>query len=363
MADCGEAIFRYVVNPRSIRMKYHESAAQANDIMRQVMKFLSFYHLAANPINYTVAYEFIVGKNTRLVNAIKTYKRGGKAFDNFVMDNWYNELVLKQDDLQDQIVEKFDDLLDDLNEGTAESTTSIDGYVDNLNQSLVVLSGPDTNADDLAKKTAVIKQLLTATQQLKLQQQQLQASLVDSSAKTELLRNEIDNLNKQRRADELTGLFRAPVLQQHLDKWLALGTDRQVAAIAIDIDHFREFNDNYGFLVGDVVLSKVARKISHYVAQSGVPVRSGGEEFVILLPDMDLNTANEVAEQVRKGVEKMKFVSARSKRSLPSVTISIGTATYQRDEPLDSLVNRAEAALTHAKSAGRNRVSSELMFS
>jgi diguanylate cyclase len=85
----------------------------------------------------------------------------------------------------------------------------------------------------------------------------------------------------------------------------------------------------------------------------------GGEEFLILLPDIDLHTANIVAEQVRKGVEKMKFVSSRSKRALPSVTISLSTSSYRDNEQLEHFVGRADNALIHAKFTGRNRVISE----
>jgi len=344
-------------------MKYHESTAQANEIMQQVMMFLSHHGLAANPINYTVGYEFIAAKNAILCQAVKGHLDQQKALDNFVMESFYSDLILKQDDLQEQIVDKFDGLLDGMSEQSSLSKVSIEGYVDHLNQGIIALNGPSANAQDLANKDQAIKQLLGATQIMKRNQQKLQQRLIETCAATEHLRMEIDELNKQRTIDTLTGLSNSRVLQGQMDIWLQQYPQRKIAAIAIDIDHFKRFNDNYGQLVGDVVLSKVARKIRHYVEQSGLPVRTGGEEFLVLLPDIDLHTANEVAEQVRKGVEKMKFVSSRSKRSLPSVTISIGTASYRDSEQLTQFVARADNALAQAKSTGRNKVFSEMMFS
>jgi diguanylate cyclase len=332
--------------------------AQVNEVMQQAMAFLSRHGLAANPTNYTVTYEYIAGSNDALAQAMDVFGQSGKVLDNYVMENFHTEFVLKRDDLQDQIVDDIDGLLDGMSEQSSLSKVSIDSYVDNLNQGIIAL-----NSSDLEQNRLAVKRLLDATQLMKKNQQKLQEKLLVSCAQTEHLRMEVEEFNKQRTTDTLTGLQNVHVLQPQMENWLEQYPQRKIAAIAIDIDDFRRFNDSYGHLVGDVVLNKIARKISHYVAQSGLPVRVGGEEFLILLPDVDLHTANEVAEQVRKGVEKMKFVSARSKRTLPAVTISLGTASFRGYEQLGQFVARADSALLHAKSNGRNRVSSEMAFS
>lgn len=347
-------------------MKYHESVAQANEVMQQVVLFLTPFGLAVNPINYAVAYEHIVGKNKGLSQAIDGYSRRGKLLDNFVMENLYNQWLLKHDDLQSRIVEKFDDLLDGVSEHSDVVKVAIDGYVENLNQGIVAFGEVDHQAqitsEDIIGFSDVLKRLLSATQVMQKNQLQLQEKLIDSYAQTEHLRVEIDDLNKKRTLDTLTGLQNMQVLKPQMEVWLQQYPQRKIAAITVDIDHFRQFNESYGHVVGDVILTKVARKISHYVAQSGLPVRTGGEQFLMLLPDVDLHAANEVAEQVRQGVEKMKFVSSRSKRALPSVTISLGTASYRSRESVAKFVGRADSAMQHAKCNGRNRVSSETVL-
>ena len=347
-------------------MKYHESVTQADEVMQQVVLFLTPLGLAINPINYAVAYEHIVGKNKALSQAIDSHSRRGKVLDNFVMENLYNQWLLKHDDLQSRIVEKFDDLLDGVSEHSDVVKVAIDGYVENLNQGIVTFGEVDHQAqltpENIAGFSDVLKSLLSATQSMQQNQLQLQEKLNHSYAQTEHLRMEIDDLSKKRTLDTLTGLQNMQVLRPQMEIWLQQHPKRKIAAIAVDIDHFREFNESYGHVVGDVILTKVARKISHYVAQSGLPVRTGGEEFLILLPDVDLQAANEVAEQVRQGVEKMKFVSSRSKRALPSVTISIGTASYRANESMAKFIGRADSAMFHAKSNGRNRVSAETVL-
>jgi diguanylate cyclase len=98
------------------------------------------------------------------------------------------------------------------------------------------------------------------------------------------------------------------------------------------------------------------------VQESGLPVRAGGEEFLILLPDVDLRTASEIAEQIRRGVEKLRFVSSRSKKALPKVTISLGVSLYQAHENWHQFLARSAAVLGIAKKRGRNQVAAENML-
>lgn len=338
-------------------MKYHESQAQANELMQQVMAFLNHHALAANPVNYAVAYEHLSGVNSALSQVIEAREQSAKAFDNFVMENLHNDLILKQSNLQQNIVEHLDDIIDNIEEKSSHSSAAIGRYLDKLDSGIASLS-----SQDVAKSRNAISSLIAATQDMKKSQQKLQAQLLHSCSETEHLRMEIEDLQRERSIDSLTGLNNVKVLDQRMDLWLKEYPSRKIAAIAIDIDHFHKVNEAYGHLVGDVVLSKVARKITHYVSDSGLPVRVGGEEFLILLPDVDLHTANEVAEQVRKGIEKMRFVSSRSKRTLPSITVSVGTASYRDSELLDDFIARADSAMLQAKSSGRNKVVCESAF-
>ena len=173
---------------------------------------------------------------------------------------------------------------------------------------------------------------------------------------------ELETLKRNRQVDPLTGLYNRLAMQEHVDLWLTDNPKRQIAAIAVDLDHFRQFNQDYGTNIGDVILSKVAKKISAYVQESGLPVRAGGEEFLILLPDVDLRTASEIAEQIRRGVEKLRFVSSRSKKALPKVTISLGVSLYQAQENWHQFLARSSAVLGIAKKRGRNQVASENML-
>ncbi len=126
-----------------------------------------------------------------------------------------------------------------------------------------------------------------------------------------------------------------------------------------DIDHFKKFNDTFGHLTGDQVLRLVAVSIKQNVKGLDTAARFGGEEFAIILPGCDLVGATQVAEQVRKAVQARELVKRSTGENLGRVTISVGVATFRKEDTPVTIVERADAALYAAKRGGRNMVVTE----
>lgn len=126
-----------------------------------------------------------------------------------------------------------------------------------------------------------------------------------------------------------------------------------LSAIMFDIDYFKQVNDTYGHPTGDVVLKTLAQTITHCIRESDLFFRWGGEEFLIILPECDLDKASDIAEKIRETVEKM--VVTFGGKSV-SITISMGVATMADGEASNGLIARSDEALYAAKNNGRNRV-------
>ena len=123
---------------------------------------------------------------------------------------------------------------------------------------------------------------------------------------------------------------------------------RQLSLILIDLDHFKQINDTYGHLVGDSALAQTSRILRMHCRETDIPVRWGGEEFAILLPETDLAGAIVFAERLRQAIEAYQFETAGH------ITASFGVTGFNTDE--QDLLTRADAALYKAKKEGRNRV-------
>jgi diguanylate cyclase (GGDEF)-like protein len=157
--------------------------------------------------------------------------------------------------------------------------------------------------------------------------------------------------------DEKTGVFNIGswhlIARREHDR--ARRSASTFAVFMVDIDHFKQVNDTYGHLIGDAVLSAVASTIRLNVRDSDSVGRFGGEEFVVLLPDIERTDVDEVAERVRYAVTQLT-VPIRDD-TVKDLSVSVGTAVYPHSgAALDSLVDAADAALLHAKRTGRNRV-------
>jgi diguanylate cyclase (GGDEF)-like protein len=156
--------------------------------------------------------------------------------------------------------------------------------------------------------------------------------------------------------DGLTGLYNRNHLMETLSKEIAR-SDRQeepMAAMMIDIDHFKNYNDTFGHLEGDRVLAEMGSLFQDCTREVDYTARYGGEEFMILLPQTDLDGAVEVAERIRRRVLEAE-PDAREKH--PGISLSIGVAEYPRHgDTVEAIIAAADAALYRAKRGGRNRV-------
>ncbi len=153
--------------------------------------------------------------------------------------------------------------------------------------------------------------------------------------------------------DSLTGLYVRRYflvkLQEELHR--AERYDNIVSIVMADLDHFKNINDTYGHDAGDRVLSAVGKFLQKNIRDVDMVARYGGEEFVIMIPEATKNSAHVLSERLRKQIAKINI------KDLPSITISLGIATYPYDgSNMEDLIKKADAAMYAAKRAGRNRV-------
>jgi two-component system, cell cycle response regulator len=155
--------------------------------------------------------------------------------------------------------------------------------------------------------------------------------------------------------DPLTGIYNHRYLMRHLRNLLEGGQTREIAALMIDVDHFKLVNDDYGHAAGDTALRAIADTLRANTRAFDSLARYGGEEFVVVMPGTEPDDASLAAERLRAAVEAFPFELTPGVRS--RLTVSIGVACCQ-DMPItpEALLHAADAALYAAKRAGRNRV-------
>ena len=156
---------------------------------------------------------------------------------------------------------------------------------------------------------------------------------------------EIARLARLTHIDPLTGAYNRNALEALIE------TRATLSVAMVDVDHFKEVNDRHGHPVGDEVLRLLTKVVASVLRPSDAVVRYGGEEFLLVLPEVSLAEAQRIAERARAAVELTAFMVVPSQ-----VTISLGIAEHLPGETVEALLSRADEALYRAKKSGRNRV-------
>ena len=126
-----------------------------------------------------------------------------------------------------------------------------------------------------------------------------------------------------------------------------------MSVLLMDIDHFKAVNDQHGHNIGDLVIKTVSNMLKAELREEDLLCRWGGEEFLILLPNIDLSHGSDIAERIRKSVAERRI---HVNGCEINVTISSGVAEHRASEKAEELINRVDIALYQAKEQGRDRV-------
>ena len=154
--------------------------------------------------------------------------------------------------------------------------------------------------------------------------------------------------------DALSGVYNRSTFEETLNREVKLAHryNRSLSVVILDIDDFKQFNDNFGHTLGDQVIKSTAANISACVRSTDIVFRYGGEEFVALLSNTSVDGAVMLAERIRKAIET---AAVNHEADDINITVSLGIAELNQDEQNASFFSRADKALYQAKNSGKNK--------
>lgn len=216
---------------------------------------------------------------------------------------------------------------------------SIQQRLDAIDQHLQLFQDDETTR--LEKSDVIIKELTEKVEQLEVE--------------GDKLRNRIEESQQQAMRDVLTGVPNRQAYEERIANEIARCRryNSPLCLIVWDVDRFKSVNDNYGHSAGDKVLKVVAETLNKQIRTTDFFARFGGEEFVLLLPETELDAARQVADKLREIIAETPF---HFRDSRVAITISGGVAQLKKDEPANDFFERADKSLYQAKQNGRNRI-------
>lgn len=317
------------------------------------------FKLRATPQNYEVWLNYVLGWSPDLVREIDqtVALQGISDADCEKLHNRY----FSSTQLSTEVMETGSKIALEIAEAVealknASSTTEQYGAtLDNASKSL---TKANISSEAIAR---IVSVLSSSTKEMSVQNEHLNKQLVRSTKEIEVLRSSLQAARAEALTDGLTGVANRKQFDEALHRQMSqsLETGNDLCLVLCDIDLFKSFNDTWGHQTGDQVIRFVANSMRQKTIKDSLVARYGGEEFAIIMPQSNLDTAQEVAEAIRQTIEAKKLIRRTTGEPLGQVTVSFGVALYRCGESMLTFIERADSCLYYSKQSGRNRVTLE----
>ncbi len=255
----------------------------------------------------------------------------------------YSDVKMEEEAVE-EMKKKVMDIARNVKDVTVNVENSIQNTVkkhDDVLKNLDAL-GVGANTSDIANEIERIKYINMS----------LKSELEAARSVLEKQKEAIESLKELSLKDPLTGLFSRRYMEKILEQLLyEFGRYKKVfSIIMMDLDNFKQINDLYGHRIGDVVLKDFASMLKRITRFSDVCIRYGGDEFIIILPETDLENAKKVAEKIKNTLDSIVF---RKGKNEFKCTVSIGVTSVRKDDTIESILERVDSALYQTKRVGK----------
>ncbi len=339
-------------------MNYTEEKDKAGEFLRLALNYIAKNNLPASPVNYTVWYEYVSGKNLKLKKAIDQSFEAKKPINSAYVERLYQKYVADGDRIVvGKLLTKLSLMLKDISRHVSETEGDLAGS----GKKLEYLSDKIAQANDYEGIKEIVDDMIVETRNLVKSGKRLQNRMKISSEDLKQLHQDLETSQQEARTDALTSLLNRRGLEKRfeLERIRAKQNESAFSILMIDIDHFKAVNDRFGHLVGDSLLKGLSKLFESHLRKKDIACRYGGEEFLILLPETEIDGAKAVGEKIKNTLGKKEWKLKETGESMGMVSVSMGIAQYKINEPEKKLIQRADEALFLAKNNGRNEIKTE----
>jgi diguanylate cyclase len=249
----------------------------------------------------------------------------------------------------------LDAMVCELSQSLRDTNLDTETFQAQIDKDFKKLSELETKGFSLEQVIGVVRSIVKESTSIRSSTVSFTEQLQKAQSEIDTLKSKLAESEKDMLFDALTNVLNRRAFNDDIDAQIDL-SPAGTCLILIDIDHFKNFNDTFGHQLGDLVLKTVAKRIQE-ACRDGIKLyRFGGEEFAIIVPNSQLRVARQLAEGIRRALEKLSVKDRRSDKVIDSITASFGVAEWKPKQNVGQLIEATDKLLYEAKRLGRNRV-------
>lgn len=333
-----------------IDMKYPHTRDETIELCRKAVPLMAQQSAGLHPLSYAVHYEHLSGLNLALSKDYALRAVNGALSESDIE-------ALYETHIRDRQAQRVANMLAQLVSHVIDIARQAGADLSQFRQALEERQNELREPLEQLACNAVVASLLGETERMRAITSEISESFVKSMNEVAALERRLKDAEEAAVTDPLTGLLNRRGFEQAVSaRSIGSGGLAGSTLLFIDVDRFKQINDQFGHALGDKVLCGVAALVRKTVREGDVVARIGGEEFAILLPTESVERGHAVAENIRSAVALGRVTGADGE-PIGSVTVSVGVSRGQPGETLLQLLGRADVAMYRAKEKGRDRVS------
>ncbi|MFB2803260.1 GGDEF domain-containing protein [Shewanella seohaensis] len=324
--------------------------------LKKAVPLMLKHQIPTTPINYALWYTYVGEQNpalnAQLDTVIAHYNTCPPVSSELLFRQYVADPV--ELDVRDMRL-NLEAMATELSQSIRDTNLDATEFQTCINTNFAKLNGIEEGALSVEQVLDLVRNLVKEADNIRSSTEYFTSQLQKAQTEIDALKQKLEQSEKDVLYDALTGCLNRRAFDADLAGMLAQAPEG-TCLILVDIDHFKAFNDNYGHQLGDQVLRAVSKRLQEACRDGCKLYRFGGEEFAIIVPKSQLRIARQLAEAMRRGLEKLSLKDRRKDQRIDNITASFGVAQWQEKQVAIHLIERADMLLYEAKRLGRNRV-------